>query len=87
MASDGGQVGDRMNVVTLSDSVPSAIPNLPTRGVMFTGIVEEIGIIRTADTGRERDNRLVIGCRLASNAARSGKHSPLHVMRNAPGQG
>jgi riboflavin synthase len=39
---------------------------------MFTGIVEEIGAIRTANTGHERDNTLVIGCTLAASDAHIG---------------
>ena len=39
---------------------------------MFTGIVEEIGTIRAANTGQERDNTLVIGCALASSDAHIG---------------
>jgi riboflavin synthase len=39
---------------------------------MFTGIVEEIGTIRAANTGHERDNTLVIGCALASSDAHIG---------------
>lgn len=39
---------------------------------MFTGIVEEIGTIRSANTGHERDNTLVIGCKLATSDAHIG---------------
>lgn len=39
---------------------------------MFTGIVEEIGSIRAAQTGQERDNTLVIGCKLATSDAHLG---------------
>ena len=39
---------------------------------MFTGIVEEIGTIRAANTGQERDNTLVIGCAVASSDAHIG---------------
>ena len=45
---------------------------------MFTGIVEEIGVIRTANTGHERDNTLVIGCTLATSDAHIGDSIAIH---------
>lgn len=39
---------------------------------MFTGIIEEIGLIREANTGHERDNTLLIGCTNATSDAHIG---------------
>jgi riboflavin synthase len=39
---------------------------------MFTGIVEEMGVILALEQGRERDNTLTIGCRTALEGVHRG---------------
>ena len=39
---------------------------------MFTGIVEEMGVVRAVQLGQERDNTLTIGCRTAIEDAKLG---------------
>ncbi len=39
---------------------------------MFTGIVEEMGVVRAVKLDQERDNMLTIGCRTAIEDAQLG---------------